>query len=40
MVAVSPVNAPEPEELPPTTVILSKPLSAENLLQFERHKQQ
>jgi hypothetical protein len=40
MVAVSPVDAPEPEELPPTTVIRSKPLSAENLAQFEQQQQQ
>jgi transglutaminase-like putative cysteine protease len=39
-VAVSPVDAPEPEELPPTTVIRSKPLSAENLAQFEQQQQQ
>jgi transglutaminase-like putative cysteine protease len=40
MVAVSPVNAPEPEELPPTTVIRSKPLSAEHLAEFEQQQQQ
>jgi hypothetical protein len=38
-VAVSPVHAPELEEWPPTTVIRSKPLSAENLAQFEQQQQ-
>ena len=40
MVAVSPVDAPEPEELPPTTVIRSKPFRAENLVKFEQQLQQ
>ncbi|MFI5097109.1 MAG: DUF1684 domain-containing protein [Candidatus Acidiferrales bacterium] len=33
-------HAPEPEELPPITVIRSKPLSAENLVLFEQQQQQ
>jgi hypothetical protein len=40
MVSVSPVNAPEPEELPPTTVIRSKPLSAESKAAFDLQQQQ
>jgi transglutaminase-like putative cysteine protease len=40
MVAVSPVDAPEPEELPPTTVIRSKPLSAENKPESGQQQQQ
>jgi transglutaminase-like putative cysteine protease len=40
MVAVSPVDAPEPEELPPTTVIRSKPLSAENRAESGQQQQQ
>lgn len=40
MVAVSPVDAPEPEELPPTTVIRSKPLSAESRAEFAQQQQQ
>jgi len=40
MVAVSPVNAPEPEELPPTTVIRSKPLSAEKIAESDQQQQQ
>jgi transglutaminase-like putative cysteine protease len=40
MVAVSPVDAPEPEELPPTTVIRSKPLSAESRLESSQQQQQ
>jgi transglutaminase-like putative cysteine protease len=40
-VSVSPVDAPEPEELPPTTVIRSKPFTAENLAEFgQQHQQQ
>ena len=39
MVAVSPVNAPEPEELPTTTVIRSKPVSSEARAQFEQQQQ-
>jgi len=38
-VAVSPVNAPEPEELPTTTVIRSKPVSSEARAQFEQQQQ-
>jgi hypothetical protein len=38
-VAASPMDAPEPEEWPTTTVIRSKPLSAENLEQFEEQQQ-
>jgi hypothetical protein len=37
-VAAFPVDAPEPEEWSPTTVIRSKPLSAENLEQFEQQQ--
>jgi transglutaminase-like putative cysteine protease len=40
MVSVSPVDAPEPEELPPTTVIRSKPLSAEARAEFAQQQQQ
>jgi transglutaminase-like putative cysteine protease len=40
MVAVSPMDAPEPEELPPTTVIRSKPLSAESIAEFGQQQQQ
>ncbi len=40
MVAVSPVDAPEPEELPPTTVIRSKPLSAGSKAAFDLLQQQ
>ena len=40
MVAVSLVDAPEPEELPPTTVIRSKPLSAESKAAFDLQQQQ
>jgi transglutaminase-like putative cysteine protease len=40
MVAVSPVDAPEPEELPPTTVIRSKPLSAEARAEQQQQQQQ
>ncbi|MGA7841598.1 MAG: transglutaminase family protein [Candidatus Acidiferrales bacterium] len=40
MVAVSPMHAPEPEELPPTTVIRSKPLSAETMAEFAQQQQQ
>jgi transglutaminase-like putative cysteine protease len=40
MVAVSPVDAPEPEELPPTTVTRSKPLSAESIAEFGQQQQQ
>src|SRR5277367_3343618 len=40
MVAVSPMDAPEPEELPPTTVIRSKPLSAETMAEFAQQQQQ
>jgi transglutaminase-like putative cysteine protease len=39
-VSVSPVDAPEPEELPPTTVIRSKPFTAENLAEFSQQQQQ
>jgi transglutaminase-like putative cysteine protease len=39
-VSVSPVDAPEPEELPPTTVIRSKPFTAENLAEFGQQQQQ
>jgi transglutaminase-like putative cysteine protease len=38
-VAVSPVNAPEPEELPTTTVIRSKPVSSDARAQFEQQQQ-
>jgi transglutaminase-like putative cysteine protease len=40
MVSVSPVDAPEPEELPPTTVIRSKPRSAGANAEFEQQQQQ
>jgi transglutaminase-like putative cysteine protease len=40
MVAVLPMDAPEPEELPPTTVIRSKPFSAETLSEIEYQQQQ
>jgi transglutaminase-like putative cysteine protease len=40
MVAVLPMDAPEPEELPPTTVIRSKPFSAETLAEVEHQQQQ
>ena len=40
LVTVLPVDAPEPEELPPTTVIRSKPLSAESLVEFGQQQQQ
>jgi transglutaminase-like putative cysteine protease len=40
MVAVLPMDAPEPEELPPTTVIRSKPFSAETLAEIEYQQQQ
>jgi transglutaminase-like putative cysteine protease len=40
MVAVSPVDAPEPEELPPTTVIRSKPLSVESIAESSQQQQQ
>ena len=40
MVAVLPMDAPEPEELPPTTVIRSKPFSAETLADVEQQQQQ
>jgi len=39
-VAVSPVDGPEPAEIPPTTVIRSKPLSAGILTEFEHQQQQ
>jgi transglutaminase-like putative cysteine protease len=39
-VSVSPVDAPEPEELPPTTVIRSKPLNAETMADFSQQQQQ
>jgi transglutaminase-like putative cysteine protease len=40
MVAVSPVDAPEPEELPPTTVIRSKPAHMETSADFGQQQQQ
>jgi transglutaminase-like putative cysteine protease len=43
LVTVLPVDAPEPEELPPTTVIRSKPLSPESItfnLQQQQQQQQ
>jgi transglutaminase-like putative cysteine protease len=40
LVVVSPVDAPEPEELPPTTVIRSKPRSAEAIAEFGQQQQQ
>jgi hypothetical protein len=40
MVAVLPMDAPEPEELPPTTVMRSKPFSAETLSEIEHQQQQ
>jgi len=40
MVAVSSMDAPEPEELPPTTVIRSKPRSAEANAELEQQQQQ
>ena len=40
MVSVSPVDAPEPEELPPTTVVRSKPRNAEANAEFGQQQQQ
>jgi transglutaminase-like putative cysteine protease len=40
MVAVLPMDAPEPEELPPTTVSRSKPFSADTLAEIEQQHQQ
>jgi transglutaminase-like putative cysteine protease len=40
LVTVLPVDAPEPEELPPTTVIRSKPLSPETIAEFNQQQQQ
>jgi transglutaminase-like putative cysteine protease len=40
LVSVLPVDAPEPEELPPTTVIRSKPLSPESLAESTHQQQQ
>lgn len=40
MVAVLPMDAPEPEELPPTTVTRSKPFSADTLAEIEQQHQQ
>ena len=40
MVTVLPMDAPEPEEMPPTTVIRSKPLSAETKAEFAQQQQQ
>ncbi len=40
MVSVLPIDAPEPEELPPTTVVRSKPFSAEARFEFEQQQQQ
>jgi transglutaminase-like putative cysteine protease len=40
MVAVSSMDAPEPEELPPTTVIRSKPRGAETNAEFGQQQQQ
>ncbi len=40
MVSVSSMDAPEPEELPPTTVIRSKPRSAEASAEIEQQQQQ
>lgn len=40
MVSVSSMDAPEPEELPPTTVIRSKPRSAEANAELEQQQQQ
>jgi len=40
LVTVLPVDAPEPEELPPTTVFRSKPLSAESAAINQQQQQQ
>ena len=40
LVTVLPVDAPEPEELPPTTVIRSKPLSPETIAFNQQQQQQ
>jgi transglutaminase-like putative cysteine protease len=40
LVTVLPVDAPEPEELPPTTVIRSKPLSPESVAESNQQQQQ
>jgi len=40
LVTVLPVDAPEPEELPPTTVIRSKPLSPDSLAESNQQQQQ
>jgi len=40
MVAVSSMDAPEPEELPPTTVVRSKPRSAEANAELGQQQQQ
>lgn len=40
LVTVLPVDAPEPEEMPPTTVIRSKPLSAESMAESHQQQQQ
>jgi transglutaminase-like putative cysteine protease len=40
LVTVLPVDAPEPEELPPTTVVRSKPLSPESLAESQQQQQQ
>jgi transglutaminase-like putative cysteine protease len=40
LVTVLPVDAPEPEELPPTTVVRSKPLSPESLAEAHQQQQQ
>jgi transglutaminase-like putative cysteine protease len=40
LVTVLPVDAPEPEELPPTTVIRSKPLSLESIAFNQQQQQQ
>jgi len=40
VVTVAPVNSPEPEELPPATVIRSKPLSSEPRNSYQDQQQQ
>jgi transglutaminase-like putative cysteine protease len=40
VVTVSPVNSPEPEELPPATVIRSKPLSSAAANSYQEQQQQ
>jgi transglutaminase-like putative cysteine protease len=40
VVVVSPAEAPLPEELPPATVIRSKPINSFDSLQYEQQQQQ